>query len=262
MGKLDGKVAVVTGGASGIGEGVVRHFVDEGARVVIADIQVEAGRSLAAELEGSAVFSQADVTREGDVAASVARAVDAFGRLDVMYNNAGGYGARGSILEIDEAGFDATAALLLKSVFFGMKHAGRILAEQGSGTILSTASIAGLSAGAGPHLYSTFKASVIQLTKSVAIELGEKGVRVNCICPGGVVTPLVLGSVDGGEEAVQGVRAYMSKTQPIGRPGEPLDVARAAAWLASDDADYVTGQAVAVDGGESLGRRWSKQLLK
>jgi NAD(P)-dependent dehydrogenase (short-subunit alcohol dehydrogenase family) len=262
MESLTGKVAVITGGASGIGEAVVRHFVEEGAAVVIADIQDEAGANLADQLGPRVVFQHTDVTCEEDVANVVDRAIREFGRLDCMYNNAGGFGARGSILEIDEDGFDRTAALLLKSVFFGMKHAGAVLVAQGSGTILSTASIAGLSTGDGPHLYRTMKAAVIQLTKTVALELGESHVRVNCICPGGVATPLVFGVIGDDDETKKGIKRAMAKTQPVPRAGEGRDIAQAAAWLASDAADYVTGQAITVDGGESLGPRWSEQFVK
>jgi NAD(P)-dependent dehydrogenase (short-subunit alcohol dehydrogenase family) len=265
MGVLTDKVAVITGAASGIGEGVVRHFVDEGAAVVVADIQDDAGEALAKDLGPRGVFQHTDVTKEQDVAAAVDRAVREFGRIDCMYNNAGGFGARGSILEIDEAGFDFTCALLLKSVFFGMKHAGAAMVAHGGGSILSTASISGLPIGDGPHLYRTFKAAVIQLTKSVALELGESNVRVNSILPGGVATPLVFGAIgaEGADDkAKTGIRKAMAKTQPLPRGGETFDVARAAAWLASDASDYVTGQALTVDGGESLGPLWLKQFVK
>jgi NAD(P)-dependent dehydrogenase (short-subunit alcohol dehydrogenase family) len=153
-------------------------------------------------------------------------------------------------------------ALLLKSVMFGIKHAGRVMTARRCGSIMSTASIAGIQPGAGPHLYATAKSAVVFLTKSAALELGESNVRVNCICPGGVATPMVLGMLGVGEEALPGLRDAMSKTQSIRRAGEALDIARAAAWLASDESDYVTGQAIAVDGGEGTGITWSKQALK
>ena len=148
------------------------------------------------------------------------------------------------------------------AVMFGIKHAGRVMAPTHSGSIISTASIAGLQPGAGPHLYATAKAAVIFLTKSAALELGEQHVRVNALCPGGVATPLVLGAFGLGQDAVAGIRSAMAKTQAIPRAGEGLDIARAAVWLASDDADYVTGQAIAVDGGEGTGLAWAKQALK
>lgn len=260
MKSLNGKVAIVTGGASGIGRGIAEHLASEGALLTIADIQEEAGVSLARTLEGAA-FRRTDVTAEAEVEALVAETVKTHGKLDVMVNNAGAIGARGSVLELTSEGFDRTFGLLVKSVFFGTKHAGRVMAEQGSGAIVNTASIAGLQPGAGPHFYATAKAAVVFFTKSTALELGEKGVRVNCVCPGGVVTPMVLGIFGLGQEAATGMRDAMSKTQAIRRAGEPLDVARAVAWLASDNADYVTGQALAVDGGEGTGIAWSKQAL-
>jgi NAD(P)-dependent dehydrogenase (short-subunit alcohol dehydrogenase family) len=179
-----------------------------------------------------------------------------------MVNNAGGFGQRGSVLELTGEGFDRTMGLLVKSVMFGMKHAGRVMVPRRSGSILSTASIAGLQPGQGPHLYATAKAAVVFLTKSVALELGEHNVRVNALCPGGVATPLVLGALGLGQEALASIRGAMAKTQAIPRPGDALDIARAAVWLACDDADYVTGQALAIDGAEGTGLAWSKQALK
>ena len=261
MGRLEDKVAVITGAASGIGEAAARLFVEEGARVVVADIQTGEGEALAAELGSAAAFVRTDVTREDDVAGAVEFARSEFGRLDVMYNNAGGFGARGSVTEITSDGFDATVALLLRSVFYGLKHAGRVFAEQGHGVVLSTASIAGLQPGAGPHLYAMCKSAVVFLTKSAALELGERGVRVNCICPGGVVTPLVLEAAGLDEDALPLIEAGMATRQPIERAGMPIDIARAALWLASDDADYVTGHALTVDGGEATGIKFSKQPM-
>jgi NAD(P)-dependent dehydrogenase (short-subunit alcohol dehydrogenase family) len=153
-------------------------------------------------------------------------------------------------------------AVNLNGVFFGIKHAGRVLAAQGSGSILSTSSIAGATPGTGPHIYAAGKAAVIQLTRSVALELGERGVRVNCICPGGVTTPFVLTAANAPPEAMESIARAMDKMQPIPRAGIAMDIAQAAAWLCSDEACYVTGQALTVDGGEGLGKMWSKQVLK
>ncbi len=262
MGKLDGKVAVITGGASGIGAATAKLFVTEGAKVMLGDIQDEAGEELATSLGEAVAYQHADVTQETDVKALMDGAVSRFGRLDILFNNAGSFGVRGSITEIAVEDFEKTMALLLRSVFLGMKHAGKILAEQGSGCILSTSSISGLSPGRGPHAYSVAKAAVIQLTKSVALELGERGVRVNCICPGGVATPFVLEAAGVSEELMPAIVEKMGQAQPLQRPGVAEDVARAALWLCSDDADFVIGQALAVDGGEGLGIRWPKQKLK
>ncbi|HNO65798.1 MAG TPA: SDR family oxidoreductase, partial [Tepidiformaceae bacterium] len=190
MAQLDGKVAVITGGASGIGEGTVRKFVASGAKVVISDIQDARGEKLAEELGPNASYYHTDVAQEEEVRAAVAHAVQKWGRLDVMFNNAGFGGVSGSILETDMDAYDNTVAILLRGVVLGMKHAGQVMAAQGSGSIISTASVAGVGIGFGPHIYSAAKAAVIHLTRSVANELGERGVRVNAICPGGIATPI------------------------------------------------------------------------
>jgi NAD(P)-dependent dehydrogenase (short-subunit alcohol dehydrogenase family) len=262
MGKLEGKVAVITGGASGIGASTAELFVREGARVVVADIQEDLGRTVAEALGKAAIFACTEVAREHDVQAAVELAVSHFGRLDIMYNNAGVPGPRGSICDCPTADFERAMAVNLNGVFFGIKHAGRVLAAQGSGSILSTASIAGTTPGTGPHIYGAGKAAVVQLTRSVALELGERGVRVNCICPGGVATPFVLTAANAPPEAMDSITRAMEKMQPIARAGIAMDIAQAAAWLCSDEAEYVTGQALAVDGGQGLGKMWSKQSLK
>jgi NAD(P)-dependent dehydrogenase (short-subunit alcohol dehydrogenase family) len=263
MGRLDGKSAVITGGASGIGEGTVRLFVEEGARVVIADVQDERGETLAQSLGGAAVYQHTDVAEESQVQAAVKRAVDEYGRLDCMFNNAGFGGAVGPIEEILLDEYDRTMNVLLRGVFLGMKHAAPVMKAQGSGSIISTASVAGLQGGDGPHLYSTAKAAVIHLTKSVALELGESGVRVNCICPGGIATPLIaraFQSPDLDEAAVlERVKPFLSQFQPIKRPGVPEDIACAALFLAGDDSSFVNGHALVVDGGFTAGRMWSQQ---
>ena len=251
MGRLDAKVAVITGGASGIGEAAARIFAAEGARVVIADIQDERGEALAAGLGGAAVYQHTDVTREDDVRAVVARAVSAFGRIDCIYNNAGFIGAVGPIEDIPVDEYDRTMAVLLRSVFLGMKFAAPPMKAQGAGSIISTASVAGLMAGEGPHVYATAKAAIVHLTRSVALELGPHGVRVNCICPGATLTPLVLQGIPETPQAEDAVKAVFTRFQPIPRAGMPDDIARAALWLASDDSTFVTGQAIAVDGGLS-----------
>ncbi len=258
MGKLDGKSAVITGGASGIGEGTVRLFVEEGARVVIADIQDDRGQALAAELRG-AVFQRTDVTKEDDVRAAVARATAEFGRLDCIFNNAGFLGTVGPIEAIPLDEYELTMNVLLRGVFFGMKHAAPVMKAQGSGVIISTSSVAGVAAGDGPHIYATAKAAVIQLTKSVALELGESNVRVNCICPGGIITPLVLGGVPNNPQIEEAAKKGLANYQPIHRAGMPADIAQAALWLASDDSLFVTGHALVVDGGATAGTMWRRQ---
>jgi NAD(P)-dependent dehydrogenase (short-subunit alcohol dehydrogenase family) len=259
MGKLDGKVAVITGGASGIGAGTVRLFVQEGARVVIADIQQDRGQALAEELGTATTFALTDVSDEAQVEDTIALAVARFGRLDCMYNNAGYAGVMGPIESTDVAAYDATMVVLLRSVVIGMKHAVPVLKQQGSGSILSTASVAGMQAGYGPHIYSAAKAAIIQLTRTVAMELGEHGVRVNCICPGAIATPLAgktLGlSPDEADASIERLEVNYASMQPIRRAGQPVDIARAALWLASDEASFVTGQALVVDGGLTGGRQ-------
>jgi NAD(P)-dependent dehydrogenase (short-subunit alcohol dehydrogenase family) len=258
MGRLDGKVAIVTGGASGIGEATVRLFHAEGARVVAADVQDARGKRLAEELGAGAVYQHADVSQEAEVKALVDLAVGELGRLDCLFNNAGFVGARGPIDTIPVDEFDVTFGVLLRGVFLGMKHAAPVMKRQGSGSIISTASVAGLQAGFGPHPYSAAKAAVVQLTRTVATELGESGVRVNCICPGGIATPLLASAFGEGEAALGTLRSVLAMAQPIRRAGLPEDIARAALWLASDDASFVNGQAIVVDGGLTSGRPWSQ----
>ena len=266
MKRLEGKTALITGGASGIGEATVRLFVAEGARVVIADVQDDRGGRLAGELGGAATYRHADVSREEDVRGAVAHAAEQIGRLDCIFNNAGFVGVGGGIATSPAAGFDETLAVLLRGVFLGMKHAAPVMTRQGTGSIISTASVAGLRAGYGPHVYSAAKAAVIQLTRSVAMEVGETGVRVNCICPGGIATPIfgkALGmTAEAADQAVSVMKGALIEFQPIRRSGLPEDIAQAALWLASDDSTFVTGHALVVDGGLTGGRQWSEGRLQ
>ena len=259
MDRLAGKTAIITGGASGIGEATVRLFVEEGARVLIADTQTDKGQELADKLGDAAFFCQVDVTREEDVRGVVEEAVKRWDRLDCIYNNAGFGGALGSILTTTVEEFDITFDVLLKGVFLGIKHAAPVMRERGGGSIISTASVAGLKTGESPHLYSVAKAAVIHLTKSVALELGAHGIRVNCICPGIIATPLAAGRPDASDESLQRLAKGLAKTQAMGRVGQPEDIARAALWLASDDSEWVTGHAQVVDGGAFAGRPWGRQ---
>jgi NAD(P)-dependent dehydrogenase (short-subunit alcohol dehydrogenase family) len=266
MSRLPGKVALVTGGASGIGEATVRLFVAEGASVVVADIQDERGQRLAGELGGRAAYARTDVSREADVQAAVAETVRRFGRLDCIFNNAGYGGVGGRVEAISIQGFDETIGVLLRGVLLGMKHVAPVMKRQGSGSIISTASVAGLRAGFGPHVYSAAKAAVIQLTRTVAMELGEHNVRVNCICPGGIATPIFgkgLGlSAERADEIVPLMKGVLENVQPIKRAGLPADIAHAALWLASDDSTFVNGEALVVDGGLSGGRSWSESQFR
>ncbi len=258
-GRIDGKVAVITGGASGIGEGTVRLFAEQGARVVVADIQDERGQALVESIGGDTTYVRADVSIEAQVQGAVAQAVDRFGRIDAMFNNAGYAGALGGVTEVAEAEYDQTMDGLLKGVFFGIKHAARAMQAQGEGgSIVSTASIAGIGAGNGPAVYSVAKGAVVHLTKIAAYELGEHHIRVNCICPGGIATPIfgkALGlSSEDADRTVEPMAQVMGQAQPIRRSGRPSDIAHAALWLSSDDSSFVTGHALVVDGGLTLGR--------
>ena len=260
MARLEGKVAVITGGASGMGAATVRRFVAEGAKVVIADLQADKGAALAAELGGAATFIETDVGQEADVKAMIDLAVDRYGGLDCLFNNAGFGGVTGLIEETDMGeAYARTVAGMLTGPILGMKHAAPIMKAQGAGSIISTASIAGLRGGGGPHVYSAVKAGVIGLTRSVAIELGQHRVRVNAICPGGIVTPIFLFGQQpkaGANVSVEdALRPAFENMQPIPRAGEGTDIAGMALFLASDDSTFVTGQALVVDGGLISGLR-------
>lgn len=247
--RLNGKVAVITGGASGMGRSTVLRFLREGAKVVIADYNEQTGAdtlaAAAAEgLAGNARFIKVDVAREQDIEAMFACAVDSFGGIDIVFNNAGVGGAIGPLTETTVDDWDYTFDVLAKGVFLGIKHAARIMRAQGrGGAIINTASVAGLSGDAGPLVYSAAKAAVISLTQSAAVELGADRIRVNAICPGFIATPLASG---GNEEST---RAAFAKSQPWPDYGRGDHIAGAALFLASDDAEFVTGEALVVDGG-------------
>ncbi|MGE0680295.1 MAG: SDR family NAD(P)-dependent oxidoreductase [Candidatus Binatia bacterium] len=247
--RLKDKVAVITGGASGMGRATVLRFLDEGAQVVIADFNEKNGQETL-KLAGSAGhasnvrFIRTDVAKETDVKAMIDCATSNFGRLDIVFNNAGVGGVIGPVWDIEEDEWDYTFAVLVKGVFFGIKHAARVMRDQGQGgTIINTASTAGLSGGSGPLVYSAAKASVINLTKAAAVQLAPDRIRVNAICPGGILT----GLTDQGnpEQAAKAMDTF----QPWPQHGEGKHIAGAALFLASDDAGFVTGEALVVDGG-------------
>jgi len=248
-GRLAGKVAVITGGASGMGRATALRFLAEGASVVIADMNEGTGKEAleaAAKLGAAsrAVFVRTNVADEDDVASAVERAADEFGGIDCMFNNAGIGGALGSLLEIDVEDWDATCAVLLRGVFLGIKHAGRAMKHAGrGGSIVNTASIAGLAGGAGPACYSACKAGVVNLTRAAALELAPLRIRVNAICPGGILTPLLH---RGHEDAA---KQRLDKLQPWPAHGRGEHIANAALFLASAESEFVTGEALVVDGG-------------
>ena len=252
VGRVEGKVAVITGGASGLGEASVRRFVEHGAQVVIADFQDEPGRALAAELGAATRFVHTDVTREDDVAAAVDAAVAEFGRLDVMFNNAGIVGVIGSIADTSTDQWDRTVAVLMRGVFLGMKHAARVMVPQGSGSIISTSSTAGLMGGLGPHCYTACKHAVRGMTTSVASELGPLGIRVNAISPGNTVTAMTAAVITPGDHTAVDVAAqHIAAGSLLGIPGLPDDIAYAALYLASEEARNVTGHTLVVDAGQT-----------
>jgi len=253
MGKLDGKVAVITGAASGMGRATAIRFAKEGAAVVVADLNSQGGEATISEIAvtgGRAVFQRTDVGAENDIKSLIDRAVKEYGRLDITYNNAGIGGATGKLTDIKAEDWDKTFVILTRAVFLGIKYSIEPMRKAGGGSIISTASVAGLKGAAGLHAYSAAKAAVVNLTESAAIELGHDRIRVNCICPGGIVTPLVYRGMRGGEEEAQ---RNMARMQPIPRAGRPEDIAAMALFLASDDAEWVTGTAMIVDGGMNTG---------
>jgi len=253
-GRVSGKVAVVTGAASGLGEATARLMHAEGAAVLLTDIQDDRGQRVAAQLGAGARYLHCDVTAEPDVAAAVDTAVREFGRLDCMFSNAGIVGTHGGIDEIPLEEYEFTMAVLLRSVFLGMKHAARVMKPQRSGVILNTASIGGLRGGLGPHIYGAAKGAVVALTRNVAAELGAWSIRVNAIAPGKILTPMNAANLTGDPDAMDEARqAFRTRTPLGGRIGEARDIAHAALWLASDDAGFVSGHTLVVDGGLTTG---------
>ena len=264
MARLDGKVALITGGASGIGAATARIFVEEGARVLIADLQEDVAQDLAGELGSNAYAIRCNVAREDDVERAVRAAVSRWDRLDILYNNAGFGGVTGPLEETTVEEYDMTMDVLVKSVFLGIKHASPIMKEQRSGSIVNTASVCALEAGIGPQLYTVAKAAVVMMTKAAALEMAEYDVRVNAVCPGYIATPLAAGRPLGANErervdvAIDRLRERNSDGQPLARSGEPEDIARMVLFLAGDDSRWITGQAHVVDGGLMAGRPWRK----
>jgi NAD(P)-dependent dehydrogenase (short-subunit alcohol dehydrogenase family) len=262
MARLEGKVAVITGGTSGIGRATAELFVREGARVVLTGRQDDKGRTIAEALGEAALYLHADVRREEDVAAAIGLATERFGRLDCLFNNAGAPGIAGPIETIPAEAFDDAMAVLVRGAFFGIKHAAPVMKAQASGCIISNASIAGLRTGYGPHIYGAAKAAVIQLTRSVAMELAPHGVRVNSISPGFIATPIFgrsFGlSVEDADRSLAGMEELSAQQSPLDRPGLPGDIAGAALYLASDDSAFVTGHDLVVDGGMIAGRGWDE----
>ena len=248
--KLEGKVAIVTGGASGIGRASAVEFAREGARVLVCDVDEDGGAQTAAAARaggGEAMFHRADVTRGEDVAAMVAAAVKAYGGLDVIFNNAGII-LSASAVDTTEEQWDRIMGVNLRGVWLGIKHAAPEIRKRGGGAIVNTASVHGMATDAGVAAYATSKHAVIGLTRASALELTSWNIRVNAVLPGAIDTSLLRSNLrDAGDEE-EGFKA-LSALEPIGRIGRPEEIARAAAFLASDDSSFVTGAALAVDGG-------------
>ena len=236
-GRLDGKVAIITGGASGIGLGSVELFVAEGAKVVAADIQDEKGAMLEQRFPGRVKYAHCDVTREADIEATVALAESEFGGLDILFD------------------------ILVRGPALGMKHATPAMLKRGGGSIINTASIAGLQAGFGPLAYSTAKAGVIHMSRCAAAQLSPQGIRVNAICPGLIATSIFGASIGMTRDVADQMAAMVAQNgqvaQPVKKPGLPDDIAQAALYLASDAAAFVTGTHIVVDGGITIGGRHS-----
>jgi NAD(P)-dependent dehydrogenase (short-subunit alcohol dehydrogenase family) len=258
--ELAGKVAIVTGGASGIGAGIVEKFLAEGARVVVADIEHDRGQDFVSTLVGDAVFRLTDVSDPEQVGALVAGTVQSFGGLDVMVNNAGvSSRMHRSFLDDDLADFHRVMAVNVLGVMAGTRDAARQMATSGGGSIINVSSIGGIQAGGGVMTYRASKAAVIQFTKSAAIELAYYDIRVNTIAPGSIPTPLVRksSSEKSAEELARfehAIREQMKADRPLKREGTPADVAEAALYLASDRSRYVTGTVLPIDGGTSAGK--------
>ena len=255
-GRLDGRVAAITGASSGIGRAAAERFAEEGAKVAIGDIQDDAGRELADSLGDAAIYVHCDVTSEHDVSGLVDAAVAEFGQLDVMYNNAGIVGAVGPVDTTPADEWHASIDVLLHGVFYGIKHAARVMKPRMTGSIISMSSTAGVMGGLGPHAYAAAKHAVVGLTKNAAAELCRFGIRVNCIAPASMLTPMVAFAHTGDHTNMDGARAELTANSPlIGRPGLATDVANAALWLASDESGYTSGHTLATDAGFTTGAR-------
>ncbi|WP_312166342.1 glucose 1-dehydrogenase [Phenylobacterium sp.] len=266
-GRLDGKVALITGGASGIGLGTVELFVAEGAKVVAADIQDEKGAMLEKRFPGQVAYAHCDVTSEAEIEAALQKAKTEFGGLDILFNNAGISDRMTSIGEITADGWSWIFDILVRGPALGMKHAVPLMLERGGGSIINTASIAGLQAGFGPIAYSTAKAGVIHMSRVAAAQLSPQKIRVNAICPGLIATSIFGASFGLPREVADQMAARVAENaaaaQPVPKAGLPDDIAQAALYLASDAAAFVSGTHIVVDGGITVGGRhaWDPNMV-
>ncbi len=252
--RFSGKVGVVTGGASGLGEATARLMVAEGGKVVVADLLDERGQAVADSLGAAATFVHCDVTDEAQVAAAIDAATATFGRIDGVFANAGIVGAAGPIAETPMDHYDKTMAVLLRGVFMTVKHGARALIAQGSGgAIVCTSSVAGVQGGLGPHVYTVAKTGVIGLARGAASELCQYGIRVNAVAPGSIPTGMTAHVMTGNPDEVDKAAHLMAKTSPLGRAPHANDIAEAVLYLMSDGGSYVNGQCLTVDAGVTTG---------
>jgi len=248
MRELETKVAIVTGASSGIGRAAVDLFAAEGAVVIAADVDDRKGQQLADELarkDLTCAFAHVDVSKESDVEAMVHFAMSEYGRLDVLFNNAGIEGEQAPTADATIDNWERVIAINLKGVFLGMKHGIRAMLRTGGGSIINNASVAGMVGFPGIPAYCASKGGVIQLTRTAALEYASQGVRVNCLCPGVIDTPMVERFTHDNPEALAGLK----QMEPVGRLGRPQEVAELALFLASDRSSFITGAVVPVDGG-------------
>lgn len=256
--RFGGKHAVVTGGASGIGKAAAIRFADEGAKVLIGDIDEAGGRAVAEASEGRITFQKTDVLDAGAIEALM-NSADAGGGLDIVFNNAGAGGSREAIDTISPEEWDLTQALLLRSVALGIRYAAPLIAKRGGGAIVNTSSVSALGTGYAPTAYSTAKAGVLNLTKLAAAELSKDRIRVNAVVPGFIATNIFASTLGLKDEKRRQANAVIAQAaanaQPIRRAGTADDIAAAVAFLASEDASFITGTHILIDGGLTIGTR-------
>ncbi len=247
--RLENKVAIITGAASGFGEGMARRFAEEGAKVVVADLNQRGAERVAEEIGENAIAVTTDVSLRSEIDEMASAALSAFGRIDIMVNNAGYTHRNGDMLGVDEATFDLIAAVNMKAIYFSALAVVPVMEKQGGGSIITTASTAGLRPRPGLTWYNASKGWAITATKSMAVELAPKNIRVNCLCPVAGETGMLEKFM--GADTPE-IREKFRASIPLGRLSTPLDIANAALWLASDDAQFITGVALEVDGGRCI----------
>jgi len=249
MDRLKDKVAVVTGAASGFGAGMVRRFAQEGAKVVVADMNAKGAERVAGEIGKAAIWTQTDVSQAAEFDEMVGAALDAFGRIDIMVNNAGYTHRNGDMLKVDEETFDLITAVNMTAIYHAVRAVVPVMEKQGGGVIITTASTAGIRPRPGLTWYNASKGWAITATKSMAVELAPKNIRVNCLCPVAGETGMLERFM--GADTPE-IREKFRASVPLGRLSTPLDIANAALWLASDEAAFITGVALEVDGGRCI----------